>query len=165
MPGQGTSLTSEELVVNKGNLGVKNVYVWLMPDDAGNPLAVHPNLQKIKQKPVEIDQPCCMFVPHAVCLRQGQELVCKNSSTIAHNLHWTGHPLKNAGGNQIIAAGSDLKIGNLDRGPVSGQDESCDIHPWMKGWVRIFDHPYFALTDADGKFEIKNAPGGAPAAS
>ncbi len=30
----------------------------------------------------------------------------------------------------------------------------------MKSWVRIFDHPYFALTDEDGKFEIKNAPAG-----
>ena len=36
----------------------------------------------------------------------------------------------------------------------------CNIHPWMKGWVRVFDHPYFAVTDADGKFEIKNAPAG-----
>ena len=36
----------------------------------------------------------------------------------------------------------------------------CDIHPWMKGYVRVFDHPYFAVTDEDGKFEIKNAPAG-----
>ena len=36
----------------------------------------------------------------------------------------------------------------------------CDIHPWMQGRARVFDHPYFATTDADGKFEIKNAPQG-----
>jgi hypothetical protein len=30
----------------------------------------------------------------------------------------------------------------------------------MNGWVRIFDHPYYATTDADGKFEIKNVPAG-----
>ena len=36
----------------------------------------------------------------------------------------------------------------------------CTIHGWMTGYVRIFDHPYYAVTDADGKFEIKNAPAG-----
>ena len=37
---------------------------------------------------------------------------------------------------------------------------SCSIHPWMKGYVGTFAHPYFAVTDADGNFEIKNAPAG-----
>ena len=36
----------------------------------------------------------------------------------------------------------------------------CTIHGWMTGYVRIFDHPYYAVTDEDGKFEIKNAPAG-----
>lgn len=152
-------LSSEDLLVNKGNLGVKNVFVWLAPVDPARPLAIHPDLQNIKQKVVEVDQPCCMFVPHALCMRQGQVLVAKNSSTISHNFHYTGHPLSNPGANQIIPAGGDLKIPNLnaDRYPIK---MSCDIHPWMSGWIRVFDHPYFALTDADGKFEIKNAPAG-----
>ena len=152
-------LLDEELVVNKSNLGIKNVFVWLVPDDPQKPLAIHPKLQQIKQKKVEVDQPCCVFVPHALCLRQGQDLIAKNPSAIAHNFHWTGNPLENAGGNQIVAAGSDLKIDPLVAGkyPVK---MSCDIHPWMAGWIRVFDHPYFALTDADGKFEIKDAPTG-----
>ncbi len=37
---------------------------------------------------------------------------------------------------------------------------SCNIHPWMKGWIWCFDHPYFAVTDENGHFEIKNAPVG-----
>ena len=37
---------------------------------------------------------------------------------------------------------------------------SCDIHPWMKGRIAVFDHPYFALTRDDGTFEIKDAPAG-----
>jgi hypothetical protein len=50
-------------------------------------------------------------------------------------------------------------INNLiaDRFPVT---LTCNIHPWMNGWVRVFDHPYFAVTDADGKFEIPQAPVG-----
>jgi hypothetical protein len=37
---------------------------------------------------------------------------------------------------------------------------SCAIHPWMRGWLRVFDHPYYAITDADGRFEIRSAPAG-----
>ena len=44
-----------------------------------------------------------------------------------------------------------------DRLPIKIE---CNIHPWMNGWVRVFDHPYFAVTDADGNFELKNAPAG-----
>ncbi len=152
-------LTSEDLIVNKGNLGIKNVFVWLLPIVPTKPLSIHPDLAKIKKKEVVVDQPCCMFVPHALWLRQGQTLVAKNSSAIAHNFHWTGYPLKNPGGNSIIPAGGELKITDLvaDRLPVK---LSCDIHSWMTGWVRILDNPYFALTDQDGKFEIKNAPAG-----
>ena len=36
----------------------------------------------------------------------------------------------------------------------------CDVHPWMFAWVSVFDHPYFAVSGADGKFTIKNVPPG-----
>jgi hypothetical protein len=154
------ALRSEDLIVNKTNLGVKNVFVWLMPTDPDKPLAVHPDLKEIKQNTVEVDQPCCMFVPHVLGMRQGQVLVAKNPAPIAHNFHYTGHPVKNPGNNVIVPAGGDLKVPGLmaDKYPIK---MSCDIHPWMSGWIRVFDHPYFAITDADGKFEIKNAPKGA----
>ena len=35
---------------------------------------------------------------------------------------------------------------------------TCSIHPWMRAFVRVFDHPYYAITDHNGNFEIKNAP-------
>jgi hypothetical protein len=36
----------------------------------------------------------------------------------------------------------------------------CTVHPWMQAYMRVFDHPYFAVTDADGRFEVKLAPAG-----
>jgi len=36
----------------------------------------------------------------------------------------------------------------------------CDVHPWMFAWVSVFDHPYFCVSGADGKFAIKNVPPG-----
>ncbi|HAY82706.1 MAG TPA: hypothetical protein DCY79_23095, partial [Planctomycetaceae bacterium] len=37
---------------------------------------------------------------------------------------------------------------------------SCSVHPWMKAWVITRDNPYFAVTDAEGNFEIQNVPSG-----
>ncbi len=152
-------LLSDELVVNKKNKGVRWAFVWLLPAKDGDPpLPVHPGLKEIKKTEVEIDQPCCQFVPHAVGIRQGQEIVAKNSAPVQHNVHWIGG-LKNGDGNVIVPAGQSYTIKGLvaNRLPVK---LSCDIHGWMSGWIRIFDHAYFAVTDEDGKFEIKLAPAG-----
>ncbi|HXY02525.1 MAG TPA: carboxypeptidase regulatory-like domain-containing protein, partial [Terriglobales bacterium] len=36
----------------------------------------------------------------------------------------------------------------------------CNIHPWMHGYIAVFKHPFFAVTDKDGRFQIKNLPPG-----
>jgi hypothetical protein len=150
-------ILSEELVVNPKSLGVRYALVWLAPMQKGAKLPVNPALQAVKHKPVEIDQPCCMFTPRVVALREGQDLVAKNSSPVAHNINWTG--IKNPGGNQLIPAKQEYKISGLvaERLPIK---IACNIHPWMGGWVGVFDHPYFAVTDENGKFELKDAPAG-----
>jgi hypothetical protein len=150
---------NEEWVVNQTNKGVRWAFVWLQPETGGAPLKVHSDLQPIKDKEVVIDQPCCKFEPHALAMREGQDLVAKNSSPVAHNVNWTGYPLKNPGGNVILPAQGSNRIPNLkaDRFPVTVK---CNIHPWMSAYVRVFDHPYYAVTDADGQFTIKQAPVG-----
>jgi hypothetical protein len=151
-------IMSEEVVVNKDNKGLANVFVWITAADGGKP-PVPAALAKPKVAQVEIDQPTCAFEPHALAMREGQVLVAKNSAPVPHNVNWQGSPAKNPGGNKIIPAGKDEKISNLkaDRRPVA---VSCNIHPWMKAWIRVFDHPYYAVTDKDGNFEIKDAPVG-----
>jgi hypothetical protein len=148
----------EDWVVNKNNKGVKWTFVWLKAAE-GQQLPVHPDLQKLTQKEVEMDQPCCTFIPHALAMRQGQVLIAKNSAPMPHNFKWGGNPSVNPGGNILIPPKGKLDIKDLqaDRFPVT---VSCIIHPWMKAWIRVFDHPYYAVTDGDGNFEIKNAPAG-----
>jgi hypothetical protein len=153
------AIPDEKWVINKDNKGVKNVFVWLQ--DASNPqakLPVHPALKAIKEKDVRADQPCCKFEPHALALREGQVLVVHNSSPVNHNYNYLGGD-DNPGNNRVVAAGTELRIDDLKASPKP-ISVSCGIHPWMKSWVRVFDHPYFAVTDADGKFEIKDAPAG-----
>ncbi len=148
----------EDWVVNKKNNGVKWTFVWLKPAEGQN-LPVHPTLQKLTQKEVEMDQPCCTFIPHGLAMRQGQVLVAKNSAPMPHNYKWGGHPAVNEGGNVLIPPKGKFEIKNLqaDRFPVT---VSCTIHPWMKAWIRVFDHPYYAVTDDNGNFEIQDAPAG-----
>jgi len=152
-------LFKETFVVNAKNKGVKNVFVWLAHPDKDGKLPIHPSLTKVPDKAVVIDQPCCAFVPHATAIREGQPIDAKNSATVPHNFRYSGHPLKNPGGNFIIPPGGNKLITDLkaDRLPIT---LGCDIHKWMTGYIRVFDHPYFAVTDADGNFEIKNAPAG-----
>lgn len=157
-------LLSEDWVVNKKNKGVRWTFVWLdvnppAKDQPKDKLPIHPDLQKIQQSDVTMDQPVCMFEPHCLGLREGQNLKVKNSAPIPHSVSWTGTPTKNPGGNVVVPAGGQFVIKDLkaDRFPLQ---ISCTIHPWMKARVGVFDHPYFAVTDADGNFEIKNAPAG-----
>lgn len=155
-------LFGEEWVVNKDNKGIRWVFVWLSPDPtaAKKEVPIHPSLKEIKDKKVTLDQPCCAFEPHALAVREGQVVVAKNSSPIAHNFNYAGHPLVNQGKNQLMPPKSEFEIDNLradEKFPVS---VSCNIHGWMKAYVRVFNHPYFAVTNENGEFEIKNAPAG-----
>jgi hypothetical protein len=149
-------LISDEWTINKNNKGVRWAFVWLTAAN-GAALPIHPTLKEITQKEVVIDQPCCKFVPHALGIRHGQDLVAKNSAPVPHNINWAG--IKNPGGNVLIPASGSHTVPGLiaERTPVR---LSCNIHPWMVGWLRVFDHPYFAVTDENGNFEIKLAPAG-----
>ena len=80
-----------------------------------------------------------------------------NSAPIPHNAKWVSR--ENGDINPLLPAGATHIIKGLkaEKYPI---EISCSIHSWMKAQVRVFDHPYFALTDEDGNFEIKNAPAG-----
>jgi hypothetical protein len=154
-------LLAEELIANPKNRGVKDVLVWLI--DAKNPkapLPIHPRLAAAPLPDVEIDQPCCQFVPHIIAMREGQALVVKNSAAIAHNVHVIGG-IKGPDFNVILPPGGQKKV-SAEEIPArpTAISVKCDIHPWMYGYIRVFAHPYFAKTDADGKFTIKDAPAG-----
>ena len=91
-------IRSEQWVINKENKGVRWVFVWLVPPENTKKLPVHPSLAKIAEKEVTIDQPYCVFVPHALAVREGQDLLVKNSSPVAHTVRWAGPPTQPAVG-------------------------------------------------------------------
>jgi hypothetical protein len=152
-------LLSEELLINPKDKGVRNVVVWLI--DAKDPkakLPVAPSRASLASPAVAIDQPCCMFEPRVLALREGQTLVIKNSATITHNAKLEG----GAAGpsiNPIMPPGQEIPVKDVVARPTPIL-LTCSIHPWMKGYIRVFNHPYFAVTDENGNFEIKDAPAG-----
>jgi len=149
-------LLDNELIVNPANKGVKNAVVFLIPTKPGEAIPVHPELKAPKVKKVEIDQPCCLFEPRVLAMRADQQLEVKNSAEIGHNFKWAN---KLNEGNQAMPANSSFTMDPLKASYRKILVE-CNIHSWMKGSIWVFDHPYFAVTDADGKYEIKNAPAG-----
>src|SRR5262249_8468122 len=94
-------LLAEDTLINPKNQGLANVVIWLEPMQMDGTLPVHPMLRPIKEKQVTIDQPCCMFTPRVVALREGQHLLVKNSAAFAHNVRWIGDPEINKGGNVL----------------------------------------------------------------
>ena len=151
-------LLGEEYVIDKGSKGVKWVMIWLT--DPANPkaaLPIHPTL-KNPPKVVSFDQPCCAFEPHAMFVIEGQKVEAKNSATVPHNVNIQGGTL-NPNLNQIIPAGKTLEVEGW-KATTTPVPISCTVHPWMNMKIRVVNHPYFAVTDDKGNYEIKNAPAG-----
>src|SRR5262245_46354733 len=147
-------LLDQKYVVDPRSRGVRWVMVWLQ--DPANPkkaLPSHPSLRETKDKAVVMDQPCCQFEPHVLGMREGQVLVGKNSGGAAHTMNIAGG-LKNPNQNFILPPGGEREISGWAAAPAPVL-VSCNIHGWMRAYIRVFNHPYFAVTDEQGRFAIK----------
>jgi plastocyanin len=155
-------LMPTDVEVDPKTKGIKNVVVWVRPDtenraDTFPQDKIHPDLLKPKSVAHIIDQPKCQFEPRVLIARAGDTLEVKNSATIAHNVNYTSGT---ESFNKLIPAGGSIKLEKPLEAQRTQIPLACNIHPWMLGWVRVFDHPYYAITDKDGNFEIKNLPSG-----
>ena len=109
--------------------------------------------------PVVIDQKGCVYTPSILAVQTGQKIIVKNSDTCVHNVHTTPTVAGNPESNQVqMPGGADLTFTFPQ--PEMFLRFKCDVHPWMFAWVSVIDSPYFAVTDKEGKFTIKNVPPG-----
>lgn len=105
---------------------------------------------------LELDNVGCRFVPHVQAASVGQFLLIKNSDPILHAAHavfQNGQPDFNVG----------LYPGKVTRKPVISRGIAkivCEVHPWMTSYLVVTDHPYHAVTDALGEYEIRDVPPG-----
>lgn len=151
------ALHEDRLVIHPKNRGIKNAIFFLV--DAKQPLKSLPLTLATRKLPktVELDIPCCRFEPRVIALAPGQKLVIKNPAPVAHAVRISGKWFPDF--NRLI-----LPEKKTDYGPVRPSLMpaycACPIHPWMRGFLFAPPSPYFAVTDADGKFIIKDAPKG-----
>jgi hypothetical protein len=148
-------LVDEDLVVNKENLGIANVVVYL--SDTAKP-KIHPDFAKDAAAEVKMDNQNCRFEPRIQALRVGQTLIVGNKDAVGHNTK--ADFFVNTPFNDLIPAGGSIKKSGFTKAEATPSQVSCSIHPWMKGYLLIREDPYFAVSDKDGKFSIKNLPVG-----
>jgi len=133
---------------SKGQLG--NVFVYVKEGLEG----------KSFQPPAEavtIDQKGCWFRPRVLGIQTSQVLKVTNSDPVTHNIH----PLAKVNREWNHSQGpDDPPITRRFVRPEVMIRVKCNIHGWMRAWVGVLDHPYFAVTGDDGKFEIGNIPPG-----
>jgi plastocyanin len=149
----GTSLGNEI----KGKVSVQGiksaeniaVYVDVIADKKFDPPKDH----------VVVDQRKMAFFPHVVAVQQGATVDFLNSDPVGHNVYWPS-----ISGNKKLSH----NLGTWPKGekkPFQFNDLGtasllCNVHPEMSGYIVVVPTPYFAVTDKDGNFEIKNIPAG-----
>ena len=125
------------------------VYVDAIPGKTFDPPAQH----------VVVDQKKMAFVPHLVVVLKGTTVEFLNSDPVGHNVYWPS-----ISGNKKLAH----NLGTWPKGekkPFQFTDLGtasllCNVHPEMSGYVVVVPTPYFAVTDKEGNFVIKDVPPG-----
>ncbi|HXY04511.1 MAG TPA: carboxypeptidase regulatory-like domain-containing protein [Terriglobales bacterium] len=140
-------LTQEVITDGKGDL--QNVVVFIS-DGLGDRTFDPPT------QPMEVKQKGCMYEPHVLALQANQPVDVTNDDPTTHNIHPL--PANNREWNKAEIPGS--KIEESFPRPEIAIPVKCNVHPWMRGYVAVFKHPYFAVTGKDGSFSLNNLPPG-----
>jgi hypothetical protein len=139
-----------EKIVHDGSGNLANVFVYIKEGLDGKsfptPSAAH-----------VLDQAGCQYLPHVSGMMVDQKLVIRNSDPTLHNVH------------AMPAVNKEFNMGQ----PFQGMELEhtfdqvevmvpfkCDVHPWMASYMAVLDHPFFAVSGADGSFAIENVPAG-----
>jgi plastocyanin len=145
----GQPQTQETFTTGAGN-GLQNVFVYLR-DGLGR------YAYDVPKTPVVIDQKLCRYHPHVFGIRVGQPLEIRNSDDTLHNIHAMpdenlefnlGQPVK---GMRVTRTFTTQEV----MVPIR-----CDVHGWMNAYVGVMAHPYFAVSGANGTFDIQTVPPG-----
>ncbi len=107
-------------------------------------------------KPKAMDQKACLFDPLLIGIEVGQPIIFLNSDAILHNVHTS--PKINDGVN--IAITPFNRSQRVFEQPEVMVSIKCDVHPWMRGYIGVVEHPYYAVTSVDGSFSLGPLPPG-----
>ena len=145
-----TPQSQETYMVGSDGKSLANVFVYVK-DGLGNYVYDTPT------EPAKIDQQNCRYHPHVFGMRVGQPLEIINSDPTLHNIHAMPKANQEFNNGQPIQG---MKMTHTFTAKEIMVPFKCDVHGWMNAYVGVLDHPYFAVTDANGAFDIKTLPPG-----
>ncbi|MEX0880365.1 MAG: carboxypeptidase regulatory-like domain-containing protein [Thermoanaerobaculia bacterium] len=138
----------ETIVVGKDG-ALANAVVYLKDIATGKPLD--------KAAKASLDNKACTYVPHVAVVPVGSTLTIHSSDNVLHNVHalMGSDTLFN-----IALPLPGMQIPQTMRKPGI-VNVKCDAgHTWMAATIYVVEHPYYAVTDAAGKFDLKDVPPG-----
>jgi plastocyanin len=138
----------ESLVVNDGKIA--NVFVWISAGLEGYSF-------EAPDEQVVLDQQGCIFSPRVVGIQLGQKVTMHNGDPVLHNVH--SKPELNRQRNIALPTKGSSRDFKFDKAEVM-VPVVCDVHPWMRAFIGIVDHPFFAISDAAGTFSLEDIPVG-----
>jgi plastocyanin len=129
---------------------LRNVFVYLKTGLEGKHF-------EAPKTPVRIDQKGCWFEPRVIGMQAGQGLQVTNSDPVTHNIHPQAQV--NREWNQSQAPEDGPLLRKFAKGEVMIRVK-CNVHKWMRSWIGVVEHPFFAVTGADGSFSMQGVPPG-----
>jgi len=143
------SVLSDTLVVGQDG-GLRWAFVYVAQGINNQP-------PRTLRPPVLLDQVGCVYEPHVLGVQVGQPLNIYNNDPLLHNVH--ALPFDNLAFNFGLPTRGLFKTVSFDTPEVMIRI-GCDVHPWMRAWVGVLDHPYFAVTNDTGSYGIPALPPG-----
>ena len=149
-------IPDESLVNDPETKGLANVLIWPIK----KPTQTHPDLEQSRSKEVALTVKGCRFIPHILLVRTDQRVRVFSQDAVSHNVH--SHPVKNNAQNFIVVPNDStgVLLNPMTMGERLPFQVTNDIHPWTRAYWLVLDHPYAAVTNAKGEFEIANLPEG-----
>jgi plastocyanin len=149
------NLNTEDTVVVDGKLA--NVFVYIKDGTTSDGKKIGEFTFAVPTTPVVLDQKGCQYQPHVMGVMVNQKVRITNSDPTTHNVH--PQPSVNKDWNKSQAANAPPLEETFNRAEVL-VPVKCNQHPWMKSYVGVLKHPFYAVSGADGSFAIKGVPPG-----
>jgi plastocyanin len=138
-----------EDIVTDGKGGLENVIIFISGGLEGRTFDP-------PQEHAVMTQKGCMYQPHVLAMRANQKLEVVNADSTTHNIH----PIPNNNREWNKTQPPGLPIEETFAREEIAIPVKCNVHPWMRSYIAVLKNPYFAVTDKDGGFELKNLPPG-----
>jgi plastocyanin len=143
----GKEKEPEDLLLSSNN-GIRNAVVSLQNIPAGAKW-------EGSYPAAKTDQKQCSFIPRVVIVPVGGSVEFLNSDRLLHNVRSLGK--ENPPFNRAQPHARSISF-TFKRPEILRVD--CDLHSWMRGWVVVAEHPFYAVTNEQGEFTLENVPAG-----